>query len=100
MAKIAVICDREFFSPFDQRVYKEVISLTKSGHDVEIITPHKTTKTKKIDNIKVHCLTTKGPPASTAYRLIKKGLKENYDLYYCHELDPLLYSLVLSLIHI
>ena len=94
MAKIAVICDREFFSPFDQRVYKEVISLTKLGHHVEIITPHETTKTKKIDNVKVHCLTTKGPPASTAYRIIKKGLNGNYDLYYCHELDPLLYSLV------
>ena len=96
MAKIAVICDREFFSPFDQRVYKEVISLTKYGHEVEIITPHKTTKTKKIDNIKVHCLTTKGPPASTAYRILRKALQKKYDLFYCHELDPLIYSWILK----
>lgn len=96
MARIAVICDREFFSPFDQRVYKEVISLKKSGHDVEIITPHNTTELRNVEGIKIHCLTTEGPPLSTAYRLIKKSLKKEYDLYYCHEFDPLLYGLILK----
>jgi len=96
VAKIAVICDREFFSPFDQRVYKEVISLKKNGHDIEIITPHKRTEIREFEGIKVHCLTTSGPPISTAYRLIKRALKKEYDLYYCHELDPLIYSLILK----
>ena len=95
MANIAVICDREFFQPFDQRVYKEVLTLKKAGHKVEIITPHKSTKTKDIEGIKVHCLTKEGIPISTAYRLIKKALQKNYDLYYCHELDPLVYSFFL-----
>ena len=80
MANIAVICDREFFQPFDQRVYKEVLTLKKAGHNVEIITPHNTTKTKEIEGIKVHCLTKEGVPGSTAYRLIKKALENNYDL--------------------
>ena len=96
MANIAVICDREFFQPFDQRVYKEVLTLKKAGHEIEIITPHKSTKTKEIEGIKVHCLTTRGVPMSTAYRLIKKALEKNYDLYYCHELDPLVYSFFLK----
>ena len=50
MANIAVICDREFFQPFDQRVYKEVLTLKKAGHEIEIITPHKSTKTKEIED--------------------------------------------------
>ena len=96
MANIAVICDREFFQPFDQRVYKEVLTLKKAGHEVEIITPHETTETKDIEGIKVHCLTKKGIPLSTAFRLIKKALEKKYDLYYCHELDPLVYSFLLK----
>ena len=96
MANIAVICDREFFRPFDQRVYKEVLTLKKAGHEIDIITPHETTRTKYISGVKIHCLTTQGPPVSTAYRLIKKALEKKYDLYYCHELDPLIYSTVLK----
>ena len=95
MANIAVICDREFFRPFDQRVYKEVLTLKRAGHNVEIITPHDSNIMKEIEGISVHCVTTNGPPISTAYRIIKKAIAKNYDLYYCHELDPLLYSFVL-----
>ena len=98
MANIAVICDREFFQPFDQRVYKEVLSLKRAGHEIEIITPHDSNIIKEIEGISVHCVTTKGPPISTAYRLIKKAIAKDYDLYYCHELDPLLYSFVLRLL--
>ena len=95
MANIAVICDREFFRPFDQRVYKEVLTLKRAGHEVEIITPHNSNLIKEIEGISVHCVTTKGPPVSTAYRLIKRAIAKDYDLYYCHELDPLLYSFIL-----
>lgn len=95
MANIAVICDREFFRPFDQRVYKEVITMKKAGHEVEIITPHDSNMMKEIEGIPVHCVTTNGPPVSTAYRLIKRAIAKDYDIYYCHEFDPLLYSLVL-----
>ncbi len=96
MANICVICDREFFSPFDQRVYKEVKSMTKNGHNVEIITPHKTTKNKKIDDINVHCISTSGPFGFTALKILRKALQKKYDLFYCHELDPLVYSWILK----
>ena len=96
MANICVICDREFFSPFDQRVYKEVKSMVKNGHNVEIITPHKTTKNKKIDNINVHCISTSGPFGFTALKILRKALQKKYDLFYCHELDPLVYSWILK----
>ena len=35
-------------------------------------------------------------PLSTAFRLIRKALEKKYDLYYCHELDPLVYSFFLK----
>ena len=96
MANICVICDRDFFSPFDQRVYKEVKSMTKSGHNVEIITPHKTTKSEKIDNIIVHCINKNSPFGFTALKIIKKALQKEYDLFYCHEFDPLIYSWIIK----
>ncbi|HIC62126.1 MAG TPA: hypothetical protein EYO72_05345, partial [Marine Group III euryarchaeote] len=96
MANITVICDREFFQPFDQRVYKEVCSMKKGGHIIEIITPHKSTEIKELEGIKVHCIETRGPPGMVALKMIRKALKTDCDLFYCHELDPLLYSIVLK----
>lgn len=96
MANIAIICDREFFNPFDQRVYKEVVSMKNAGHNIEILTPHTSTKIRKLEGIKVRCYSTSGPPGIVAYRLIKQALKGNYDVFYCHEFDPLVYSLVLK----
>jgi len=96
VAKICVICDREFFAPFDQRVYKEVKSMQRIGHNVEIITPHKTTKKKEINGVKVHCISTSAPFGFTSLKIIRKALKKKYDLFYCHELDPLFYSLILK----
>ena len=96
MANIAVICDREFFEPFDQRVYKEVCTMKKAGHDIEIITPHKSTKEKIFEDIKCHCIASNGIPSSMAFKIINKALNKKYDLFYCHELDPLVYSTVLK----
>ena len=96
MANIAIICDREFFNPFDQRVYKEVVSMKNAGHSIEILTPHTSTKIRELEGIKVRCYSTNGPPGIVAYRLIKQALKGNYDIFYCHEFDPLVYSLVLK----
>ena len=36
------------------------------GHNVEIITPHKSTKQKKIDNIIVHCIDNKATSTNSA----------------------------------
>ena len=79
MANICVICDREFFSPFDQRVYKEVKTMVKMGHNVEIITPHKSTKQKKIDNIIVHSIDNKAPFGLTGIKIIKNAHHKKYD---------------------
>ena len=96
VANIGVICDREFFSPFDQRVYKEVKTMVKMGHNVEIITPHKSTKQKKIDDITVHCIGKTAPFGFTGIKIIKKALQKEYDLFYCHEFDPLVYGWILK----
>ena len=96
MANICVICDREFFNPFDQRVYKEVKSIAKMGHNVEIITPHETTEKRKIGDIIVHCISKKNPFGFTALEILRKTFQKKYDLFYCHELDPLLYSWILK----
>jgi glycosyltransferase involved in cell wall biosynthesis len=96
VANIAIICDREFFNPFDQRVYKEVVSMKNAGHNIEILTPHISTEIQEFEGIKIRCFSTNGPPGIVAYRLIKQAVKGEYDLFYCHELDPLVYSLVLK----
>ena len=96
MANIAVICDREFFEPFDQRVYKEVCTMKNAGHDIEIITPHKSTKETIFEDIKCHCIASNGVPSSIAFKILNKALNKKYDLFYCHELDPLVYSTVLK----
>jgi len=98
VANIAIICDREFFNPFDQRVYKEVVSMKNAGHNIEILTPHTSTEIRDLEDVKIRCFSKEGPPGIVAYRLIKQALKGNYDLFYCHELDPLVYSLVLKTI--
>jgi len=70
--------------------------MKKEGHRIEIITPHESTGIKEFEGIKVHCIGTRGPPGMVALKIIKKALKTDYDLFYCHELDPILYSIVLK----
>ena len=70
--------------------------MKKEGHQIEIITPHESTEIKEFEGIKVHCIDTKGPPGMVALKIINKALKTEYALFYCHELDPLLYSIVLK----
>ena len=96
MANIAVICDREFFKPFDQRVYKEVCSMNRAGHNIENITPHVSTNEKIFEDIRCHCISSNGVPSSIALKILNKALSGKYDLFYCHELDPLIYSIVLK----
>jgi len=96
VAKIGIICDREFLEPFDQRVYKGAVTMADAGHEVQILTPHPIARTTYINDIKIKCFSTKGLPGMMAFRLIKEALTNNYDIYYCHELDPLVYSLLLN----
>ena len=95
MARIGVICDREFLKPFDQRVWKEAMTLCDAGYDVEILTPHTRNEVQEVDGLVVHCASTAGPPGATALRLLRLALRGRYDAFHCHELDPLLYALFL-----
>ena len=70
--------------------------MKKGSHNIEIVTPHKSTEIKEFEGIKAHCIETGGPPGMVALKMIRKALKTDCDLFYCHELDPLLYSIVLK----
>ena len=93
-----MICDRDFFKPFDQRVWKEAITLKNTGYDIHIITPHSNSYTKEIDGLVVHCVSKSNIPGVTALKILNCALKGNYDLFHCHEIDPLLYSIILKLL--
>ena len=93
-----MICDRDFFKPFDQRVWKEAITLHNAGYDIHIITPHSNNSIKEINGLVVHCISKSDIPGVTALKILNCALKGNYDLFHCHELDPLLYSVVLKLL--
>jgi glycosyltransferase involved in cell wall biosynthesis len=95
VARIGVICDREFLKPFDQRVWKEARTLADAGYDVEIITPHHKTGIEELDGIRVICCRVNRFPFTTALRLFRAALRGNYDLLHCHEIDPLAYALLL-----
>ena len=95
MPRLGVICDREFFHPLDQRVYKEALTLRDAGFTVEILTPHPHTETREFEDLIVHCASTAGPPGVTALRLLRLALRGGYHAFHCHELDPLLYALLL-----
>ena len=97
MAKVAIICDRELFSPFDQRVWKGALTLKKAGHFVEIITPHPNNELKEIDGIPIYCISKSRIPGITALKIMDKALKGEYDFFHCHEFNPLIYSLILVL---
>ena len=93
-----MICDRDFFNPFDQRVWKEAITLHNTGYNIQIITPHPINDVKEIDGVIVNCISKSDIPGVTALKILNCALKGNYDLFHCHELDPLLYSFVLKIL--
>ena len=95
MARVGILCDREFLLPFDQRVYKEALTLRGAGHEVDIISPHTHSETRELEGLTLRLVARSGPPASTALRMVRKALRGDYDIFHCHELDPLLYSLLL-----
>jgi len=84
VARIGVICDREFLEPFDQRVWKEAVTLRDAGYDVEILTPHTHNEVQEVDGLTVRCVSTAGPPGATALRLLRLALRGRYDAFHCH----------------
>ena len=98
MAKIAIICDRELLAPFDQRVWKGAKSFKNEGHTIDVITPHSKNANIIKEGINICCIKKVRFPGITAIKILHKALKGNYDLFYCHEFDPLIYSFFLNLL--
>jgi hypothetical protein len=46
--------------------------MKKSGHNIEIVTPHKSTEIKEFEGIKAHCIETGGAPGIVALKMIRK----------------------------
>ena len=53
--------------------------MKKGGHNIEIVTPHKSTEIKEFEGIKAHCIETGGPPGMVALKMIRKALKTDCD---------------------
>lgn len=87
--------------PFDTRVFhKESKSLQKAGHDVTLIAPSDTTSDKIVDGIQV--ITIKKPSSKilhpiTMLRVFIAGLRQNCDVYHCHEPGSLFVCTLLKL---
>ena len=84
--KVCVIAGREFFHPFDQRVYKEMCALRDAGFEVTLVTPDPKAGKTEIDGIKVIKVsnTGRGP---TANRMVRECRKVDCEVYHAHEFD-------------
>ncbi|MCD6492575.1 MAG: glycosyltransferase, partial [Archaeoglobaceae archaeon] len=87
--------------PFDVRVFhKESRSLAKF-HEVTIIAPDEKKWKKIIDNVRI--IAVKKPESKilhlvTLWRVFKEGLKQDCDVYHCHEPDSLIIGLILKIL--
>lgn len=87
--------------PFDIRVFhKESRSLAKF-HEVTIIAPDEKKWKKIIDNVRI--IAVKKPESKilhlvTLWRVFKEGLKQDCDVYHCHEPDSLMVGLILKIL--
>jgi len=87
--------------PFDTRIYhKEAVSLAKK-YDVTVIAPSDGVIEQKTDNVRV--ITVKKPGSKlfhplTLLRVFIEGMKQNCDVYHCHEPSSLLVAVILKLI--
>ena len=88
--------------PFDTRVFhKESKSLQKAGHEVTLIAPSDTASKKIVDGIQV--ITIKKPSSKilhpiTMLRVFIVGLRQDCDVYHCHEPGSLFVCMLLKLI--
>jgi glycosyltransferase involved in cell wall biosynthesis len=84
--KICVIAGREFFHPFDQRLYKEMTTLKNAGFEVTLVTPDPESGSAKIDDIPVIKVSNAGR-GPTATRMVQACKKVKCDVYHAHEFD-------------
>jgi glycosyltransferase involved in cell wall biosynthesis len=87
--------------PFDTRVFhKEAKSLAKV-HDVVLIAPDEERTDKDVDGVRI--ITIKKPKSKllhpiTMWRVFKAGLKQDCDVYHCHEPSSLFVSAILKIL--
>ena len=88
-------------SPFSTRIfYKEAKSLAKV-HEVVLVTPDEERTDKEVDGIRI--ITVKKPKSKllhpiTMWRVFKAGLKQDCDVYHCHEPDSLMIGVLLKIL--
>jgi glycosyltransferase involved in cell wall biosynthesis len=88
--------------PFDTRIFhKESKSLLKAGHSVTIVAPHDSVDKKNVDGINI--VTVKRPGSKilhpiTLIRVFIAGLREDCDVYHCHEPGSLFVCILLKLL--
>jgi len=84
--KVCIIAGREFFFPFDQRVYKEAKALSNAGFEVTLVTPDPDERRTDVDDISVITVSTR-TRGTTAKKLVKVLRKLDCDVYHAHEYD-------------
>jgi len=88
--------------PFDSRIFhKESKSLAKAGHKVTIVAPAGSKSKKTVDGINI--VTVKLPGSKilhplTMLRVFIEGIKQDCDVYHCHEPGSLFVCSILKLI--
>lgn len=88
-------------TPYDTRIFhKEAKSLAKV-HEVVLIAPDEERRDKEVDSVRI--ITVKKPRSKvlhpiTMWRVLKAGLKQDCDVYHCHEPSSLFVSAVLKIL--
>lgn len=88
--------------PFDSRIFhKEAKSLAKAGHSVTVVAPFDSKSNKRVSGINI--VTVKRPASKllhplTMIRVFLEGLKQDCDIYHCHEPGSLFVCSLLKLI--
>lgn len=84
--RVCVVAGREFFHPFDQRLYKEMTALRGGGHEVTLVTPDPEAGETLLDDMPVVKVSTRGR-GPTAKRMVDACKKVKCDIYHAHEFD-------------
>jgi len=99
MTKVCMITTNH--SPFDDRIfYKEAKSLKKAGYDVTVIGQTDSKMNKVVDGIRVIGLEKGAGIKSNPVlwkKLLKEALKNNADIYHCHEPESFLVAIYIKL---
>ncbi|MDD3246152.1 MAG: glycosyltransferase family 4 protein [Methanosarcina sp.] len=88
--------------PFDSRIFhKESKSLAKAGHSVTIVAPSDSKSKKTVEGINIATVelpSSKVLHPLTMLRVFREGLKQDCDVYHCHEPGSLFVCSILKLI--